>query len=88
MTPGYTWSDKCNRYIYDECHPSVMIKGPLVYAAMILAALLMIISAVVILNRDLFVENSDLIMIVSGVVALGVIIVLVMILIRTWNRNP
>ncbi len=65
-----------------------MIKGPLVYAAMILAALLMIISAVVILNRDLFVENSDLIMIVSGVVALGVIIVLVMMLIRTWNRNP
>ncbi|MBQ7979215.1 MAG: hypothetical protein IJ248_05645 [Candidatus Methanomethylophilaceae archaeon] len=65
-----------------------MIKGPLVYAAMILAALLMIISAVVILNRDLFVENSDLIMIVSGVIALGVIIVLVMMLIRTWNRNP
>ncbi|MBR4202534.1 MAG: hypothetical protein IKQ93_03055 [Candidatus Methanomethylophilaceae archaeon] len=65
-----------------------MIKGPLVYAAMILAALLMIISAVVILNRDLFVENSDLIMIVSGVLALGVIIVLVMMLIRTWNRNP
>jgi len=65
-----------------------MIKGPLVYAAMILAALLMIISTVVILNRDLFVENSDLIMIVSGVLALGVIIVLVMMLIRTWNRNP
>ena len=65
-----------------------MIKGPLVYAAMILAALLMIISALVILNRDLFVENSDLIMIVSGVLALGVIIVLVMMLIRTWNRNP
>ena len=65
-----------------------MIKGPLVYAAMILAALLMIISAVVILNRDLFVENSDLIMIISGVLALGVIIVLVMMLIRTWNRNP
>lgn len=65
-----------------------MIKGPLVYAAMILAALLMIISAVVILNRDLFVENSGLIMIVSGVLALGVIIVLVMMLIRTWNRNP
>ncbi len=65
-----------------------MIKRPLVYAAMILAALLMIISAVVILNRDLFLENSDLLMIVSGVLALGVIIVLVMMLIRTWNRNP
>ena len=64
-----------------------MIKGPLVYTAVILAALLMIISAVVILNRDLFLENSNLIMILSGVIALGVIVVLVMMLIRTRNHS-
>lgn len=65
-----------------------MIKGPLVYTAAILAALLMIISVVLILNRDLFLDNPDIIMIVSGVLALAVVIVLVMMLIRTWNRNP
>jgi NADH:ubiquinone oxidoreductase subunit 6 (subunit J) len=64
-----------------------MIKGPLVYAAVILAALLMVISAVVILNRDLFLENSELIMIVSGVVAIGVIIVLVLMFLRIRKHD-
>lgn len=63
-----------------------MIKGPLVYAAVILAAILMVVSAIVILDRDLFLENTDLIMAVSGLVALGVIIVLIMMLIRMRQK--
>ena len=63
-----------------------MIKGPLVYAAVILAAILMVISAIVILDRDLFLENTELIMAVSGLVALGVIIVLIMMLIRMRQK--
>jgi NADH:ubiquinone oxidoreductase subunit 6 (subunit J) len=63
-----------------------MIKGPLVYAAVILAAILMIVSAVVILNRDLFLENTELIMGISGAVALCVIIVMIMMLIRTRQK--
>ena len=63
-----------------------MIKGPLVYAAVILAAILMVVSAIVILDRDLFLENTELIMAVSGLVALGVIIVLIMLLIRMRQK--
>ncbi len=63
-----------------------MIKGPLVYAAVILAAILMVVSAIVILDRDLFLENTKLIMAVSGLVALGVIIVLIMMLIRMRQK--
>ena len=63
-----------------------MIKGPLVYAAVILAAILMVVFAIVILDRDLFLENTELIMAVSGLVALGVIIVLIMMLIRMRQK--
>ncbi|MBR4244015.1 MAG: hypothetical protein IKQ14_01280 [Candidatus Methanomethylophilaceae archaeon] len=63
-----------------------MIKGPLVYAAVILAAILMVVSAIVFLDRDLFLENTELIMAVSGLVALGVIIVLIMMLIRMRQK--
>ena len=63
-----------------------MIKGPLIYAAVILAAILMVVSAIVILDRDLFLENTELIMAVSGLVALGVIIVLIMMLIRMRQK--
>ena len=63
-----------------------MIKGPLVYAATILAAILMVVSAIVILDRDLFLENTELIMAVSGLVALGVIIVLILMLIRMRQK--
>jgi len=63
-----------------------MIKGPLVYAAVILAAILMVVSAIVILDRDLFLENTELIMAVSGLVALGVIIVLILMLIRMRQK--
>ena len=63
-----------------------MIKGPLVYAAVILAAILMVVSAIVILDRDLFLENTELIMAVSGLVSLGVIIVLIMMLIRMRQK--
>jgi len=63
-----------------------MIKGPLVYAAVILAALLMVISAVMILNRDFFLENTVLISVVSGIIALGVVVVLVIMLYRTKQQ--
>ncbi len=59
-----------------------MIKGPLVYAAIILAALLMIVSAVMVLSRDFFQENKELIVGISGVLAIAVIAVLIMMLIR------
>ncbi|MBE6524180.1 MAG: hypothetical protein E7Z65_04835 [Thermoplasmata archaeon] len=59
-----------------------MIKGPLVYAAVILAALLMIVSAVMVLARDFFQENMELIVGISGALAIAVIAVLIMMLIR------
>lgn len=59
-----------------------MIKGPLVYAAVILAALLMIISAVMVLVRDVFQENMELFVGISGVLAIAVVAVLIMMLIR------
>ena len=59
-----------------------MIKGPLVYAAIILAALLMIISAIMVLARDFFQENMELIVGISGALAIAVIAVLIMMLIR------
>ena len=59
-----------------------MIKGPLVYAAIILAALLMIVSAVMVLSRDFFQENMELIVGISGALAIAVIAVLIMMLIR------
>ncbi len=59
-----------------------MIKGPLVYAAIILAALLMIVSAVMVLSRDFFQENMELIVGISGALAITVIAILIMMLIR------
>ena len=59
-----------------------MTKGPLVYAAVILAALLMIVSAVMVLARDVFLENTEIFMAVSGVLAIGVIAVLVLMFVR------
>lgn len=60
-----------------------MIKGPLVYAAVILAAALMAMSALMVLARDFFIENQLIVMVASGLIALGVIVVLIMMLIRT-----
>ena len=65
-----------------------MQKGPLVYCAVILAALLMIVSGIMVANREFFLANSDAIAIVSGILALGVVIVLILILIRTRKYRP
>jgi hypothetical protein len=46
----------------------------------------MIISALMILNRDFFLENSTPITIVSGVIAAGVVIVLLIMLYRTRQK--
>ena len=54
----------------------------MVYAAVILAALLMIISAVMVLARDVFQENMELFVGISGVLAIAVVAVLIMMLIR------
>jgi len=59
-----------------------MQKGPLVYAAVILAALLLILSLIMALNRDFFLANSGIIMGITGVLALLVVAVLVVMLIR------
>ncbi len=59
-----------------------MQKGPLVYAAVILAALLLILSMIMALNRDFFLANSSIIVGVTGVLALLVIAVLILMLIR------
>ncbi len=71
-----------NKVRYYECDTPGMIKGPLVYAAVILAALLMIISAVMVLARDVFQENMELFVGISGVLAIAVVAVLIMMLIR------
>lgn len=60
----------------------MMTKGPLVYAAIILAALLMIVSGLMIVNREFFLANAALITCISGILALGVIVVLVIMYIR------
>ena len=59
-----------------------MIKGPLVWAVVALAIILMVISAIMILDRDLFLNNSTLIASVSGAVALVVIVLLILMLFR------
>ncbi len=56
-----------------------MQKGPLVYSALILAAMLMVMSFALIA----FPDHVETIGIVSAVVAVAVIIVLVLMLIRT-----
>lgn len=63
-----------------------MIKGPLVYAALILAAILMGLSSFMVLARDLFFENSTLILCISGIVALAVIVVLFLMFLRTRDQ--
>jgi NADH:ubiquinone oxidoreductase subunit 6 (subunit J) len=60
-----------------------MIKGPLVWSVLILAVLLMILSAIMVLDRDFFLENSTVITIVSGIIAAAVVIVMILMLIRT-----
>ena len=60
-----------------------MTKGPLVYAALILAALFMIISAIMVLDRDFFLDNTMLVGGISGALAVAVIVVLILILVRT-----
>lgn len=59
-----------------------MIKGPLVYAAVFLAALLIILSAVMMLCRDFFAENPTLMMGLTGVVAIAVVAVLILMLVK------
>ena len=59
-----------------------MVKGPLVYAAVILAAILMILSGLMVLNREFFLANSELILVASGAVAIAVVVVLVLMLLR------
>jgi len=65
-----------------------MQKGPLVYCAVILAALLMIVSGIMVVNRDFFLANSDAITAVSGILAIAVVIVLILILVRTKQHKP
>jgi hypothetical protein len=64
-----------------------MIKGPLVYAALILAAILMGLSSMMVLARDFFFENSTIVLCISGIVALAVIVVLFLIFLRTRNQT-
>lgn len=53
-----------------------MTKGPLTYAAVILAALLMAVSIMIMLFRDAFLENQTIIIAVTLVLAICVIVVL------------
>ena len=64
-----------------------MKRGPLVYAAVILAALLMIVSAVIVLNRDMFLENSEMFIAISGVLAIAVVAVMVFMFLRVRKQE-
>jgi hypothetical protein len=64
-----------------------MMKGPLVYAAIALAALLMVVSGIIVLDRDLFLSNQTAFLAVSGVLAIAVVAVLVLMLLRIRNRQ-
>ena len=59
-----------------------MMKGPLVYVAIGLAVILMILSAVMVLNRDFFLDNAEIIAGISGVLALAVVAVIILIMMR------
>jgi len=65
-----------------------MLKGPLVYAAVILAAMLMVISGIMVADRDFFIANQDLVLAVSGIIAIGVIVVLILMLLRMRSQRP
>ncbi len=65
-----------------------MTKGPLVWAAIILAALLMIVSGLMIVNRDFFLANTALVTCISGILALGVVIVLILMFLRSRQQRP
>lgn len=56
-----------------------MIKGPLVYAAAILATLLIVMSFLIVLLPDMV----NTLGIISGVIAVAVVVVLVAILVKT-----
>ena len=64
-----------------------MTKGPLVWAAVILAILLMAVSAIMILDRDLFLQNTTAITAVSGVLAIAVVVVLFLMLFRMKKQH-
>ena len=64
-----------------------MTKGPLVWAAVILAILLMAVSAIMILDRDLFLQNTTTITAVSGVLAIAVVVVLFLMLFRMKKQH-
>jgi hypothetical protein len=65
-----------------------MTKGPLVWAAIILAALLMMVSAIMMLNRDLFLANTTLFACISGGLAIAVLAVLLFMLYRSRQARP
>ena len=64
-----------------------MIKGPLFYTAIVLAAILMAFSMILMLFRNVFVDNMELVTIVSGLLALGVVAVLVVMLLRMKKQQ-
>ncbi len=59
-----------------------MEKGPLVYAAIILAAILMAVSSLMMVYRNVFMENKEMVTLISGIIAAGVILVLILMLMR------
>ena len=63
-----------------------MMKGPLVYVAIGLAVILMILSAVMVLNRDFFLDNAEIIAGLSGVLALAVVAVIILIMMRYRDK--
>ncbi|MBE6528783.1 MAG: hypothetical protein E7Z64_06480 [Thermoplasmata archaeon] len=63
-----------------------MMKGPLVYVAIGLAVILMILSAVMVLNRDFFLDNAEIIAGISGVLALAVVAVIILIMMRYRDK--
>lgn len=63
-----------------------MMKGPLVYVAIGLAVILMILSAVMVLNRDFFLDNAEIIAGISGVLALVVVAVIILIMMRYRDK--
>ena len=59
-----------------------LTKGPLIYIAIVLAALLMALSSMLLLFRNVFTDNPELMMIISSVLAIAVVIVLVLMLVK------
>ncbi len=65
-----------------------MTKGPLIWAAFILAILMMILSVTAILYRDFFIENFTTITVISGIIAALTIGVLVLMFLRMREKRP